>query len=531
MEGFHELLLKVKEAHERAVEGWQLKVQELSNKKGCDTKRMEELFTRNQQMKEQQRILTENIKTLENRLRAGLCDRCTVTQEVAKRRQQEFEVSQIQSLQHITLLVGEMSHLKKENRRLREENGTLRAALKGNGDLHTDIKPGSSPDLSPSAGPTATVTSRVIEPPTEGDVVVKKEPYHRNDDADQRRIQSSMFGVPLSTLMPSPWTTEKGPSCAGDRRQPVEAKDPRTSSQTTPKNFSPSSSAEVKHIPCRPQPIKSIPPALPWNLPDTSDWVSVGALKPPRFPNLIPTGQYSGYSGAHRPGFGPSWHKPSSPHSPAKEPTIVFRVRSPSDQGGGLSNPKEKRDIQPSKVEVRPGEASKEHCDGPLDLSDRGKTKSSQSDSPSSSNSGERRTSEMDLEASPLSSPSKAAPPKQEEFAPEPLGQAEQREESGAEQGTDKVSVLTLSLRPVVVLESLKPTLQKQESSTTNGQSSSAASGLESSSEEGDEEEGRETASGPESNQSYKRKRTSDLNGHQERKVKITLRAEDQSYS
>lgn len=32
-----------------------------------DTKRMEELFSRNQQMKEQQRILTDNIKTLENR--------------------------------------------------------------------------------------------------------------------------------------------------------------------------------------------------------------------------------------------------------------------------------------------------------------------------------------------------------------------------------------------------------------------------------------------------------------------------------
>lgn len=32
-----------------------------------DTKRMEELFTRNQQMKEQHRLLTENIKVLENR--------------------------------------------------------------------------------------------------------------------------------------------------------------------------------------------------------------------------------------------------------------------------------------------------------------------------------------------------------------------------------------------------------------------------------------------------------------------------------
>lgn len=32
-----------------------------------DTRRMEELFSKNQQMKEQQRLLTENIKTLENR--------------------------------------------------------------------------------------------------------------------------------------------------------------------------------------------------------------------------------------------------------------------------------------------------------------------------------------------------------------------------------------------------------------------------------------------------------------------------------
>lgn len=39
-----------------------------------------------------------------SRLRAGLCDRCTVTQEVAKRKQHEFEASQMQSFQHISLL-------------------------------------------------------------------------------------------------------------------------------------------------------------------------------------------------------------------------------------------------------------------------------------------------------------------------------------------------------------------------------------------------------------------------------------------
>lgn len=36
------------------------------------------------------------------RLRAGLCDRCTVTEEFANRKQQEFEASQIQNLQRIS---------------------------------------------------------------------------------------------------------------------------------------------------------------------------------------------------------------------------------------------------------------------------------------------------------------------------------------------------------------------------------------------------------------------------------------------
>ncbi|KAM7404218.1 hypothetical protein PAMP_011585 [Pampus punctatissimus] len=34
MEGFNELLLKLREVHEREVDGWQAKVHELSNKKG-----------------------------------------------------------------------------------------------------------------------------------------------------------------------------------------------------------------------------------------------------------------------------------------------------------------------------------------------------------------------------------------------------------------------------------------------------------------------------------------------------------------
>lgn len=38
------------------------------------------------------------------RLRAGLCDRCVVTQELARKKQREFEGSLLQSLQHIFIL-------------------------------------------------------------------------------------------------------------------------------------------------------------------------------------------------------------------------------------------------------------------------------------------------------------------------------------------------------------------------------------------------------------------------------------------
>uniref|UniRef100_A0A8B9Z8Y4 RBBP8 N-terminal like n=1 Tax=Buteo japonicus TaxID=224669 RepID=A0A8B9Z8Y4_9AVES len=42
------------------------------------------------------------------RLRAGLCDRCMVTQELAKKKQNEYETSHFQSLQHIFILTASL---------------------------------------------------------------------------------------------------------------------------------------------------------------------------------------------------------------------------------------------------------------------------------------------------------------------------------------------------------------------------------------------------------------------------------------
>ncbi|XP_034445522.1 RBBP8 N-terminal-like protein isoform X1 [Hippoglossus hippoglossus] len=548
MECFNDLLLKLQQVREREVEGWQVKVQELSNKKGCDTKRMEELFTRNQQMKEQHRVLTENIKTLENRLRAGLCDRCTVTQDVASRRQQEFEASQIQSLQHISRLVGEMNNLKRENKRFRDEIRSLKTALEGHSDhsssssTFTEVKPNSSPDFLPSSGPEALITaatSRASNQSSDGDVGKKPERDQRTEEAEHRQMRGMSRShydaykpLALSTLASPPWKAEHSVTRAGERRaQSMEGVDPRSpiAPQALLPKVSSSPTGEVnpsRHVlhtpvPCRPQPIKSSALSLPWPLSESSDWVSLASARTsqlmqpssePRFPNLIPNSQHAS---PRRPAFGSPWPKQSTNPSAVKEPTVVFRFRNLSDHPESQIKPQEKKDIQPIKNESVSGEVLKEMHEGPLDLSDRGKSKSGQTprdDSPLNLQGGERVQMSPDnalktntLAHVPVSSPlpvyqsSSSKPPvKQQEEEPtsdhnhkQVIKDEEQKEEvNGKTDQTNekKVPVLTISLRPVVVLETLNSALQKQESILSNGKSSTPAAEPGSSSDEEDEE-------------------------------------------
>ncbi|KAM6053322.1 RBBP8 N-terminal-like protein [Theristicus caerulescens] len=120
-ESFAEFLNKLKEIHEKEVQGLQSKLTELTTEKCRDAQRIDELFAKNHQLREQQKVLKENVKVLENRLRAGLCDRCMVTQELAKKKQNEYETSHFQSLQHIFILTNETNRLREENKTLKEE--------------------------------------------------------------------------------------------------------------------------------------------------------------------------------------------------------------------------------------------------------------------------------------------------------------------------------------------------------------------------------------------------------------------------
>ncbi|XP_039460777.1 DNA endonuclease RBBP8 isoform X3 [Oreochromis aureus] len=600
MECFNDLLHKLKEVHEREIEGWQVKVQELSNKKGCDTKRMEELFTRNQQMKEQHRLLTENIKVLENRLRAGLCDRCTVTQEVAKRRQQEFEASQIQSLQHISLLAGEMNNLKKENKKLKDEIRNLKAALdKGHSDhssnssTTTEVKPNSSPALSPSSGILSlvnTTTSRASNKPADGNISVKPDVELKTEETEGRQLRginrSQFDALPMSALTLPSWKKEHFVTRAGEKRiQNVEGLDQCSSMPTNSllRRSSVSAAGEVRpgrhvvHAPVarHPQAINSSSASLRWSLSESSDWITAGTnpvvqtspnLHSQHFHSLNPTRQQAS---PRRQVFSPPFPKQSNVQPPAREPTVVFRLTNLPEYMESQTKPTEKTEKKENllpKVERVSEEGLKELNDGPLDLSDRGKSISSQvpkSDSSSALQDGTRVQKSPELEvntnssadiaessSSPIVIPSSscATPGKQtEEQAPDKDPnhkvdkEQDQKEEVNGktdESKGKKVPILTLSLRPaVVVLETLNPALQKQDSLSSNGKSSSATDEPETSSDEQDEEDSR---SGQESNQGSKRKRASvetdadrdfntDSNNHRERKLKITMRSEEKS--
>ncbi|CAH6776662.1 Rbbp8nl [Phodopus roborovskii] len=152
MDSFMESLNRLKDAHEREVLGLQNKLLVLNSERYRDARRVEELFAKNHQLREQQKALKENLRVLENRLRAGLCDRCMVTQELAKKKQLELESAHLQSLQHLCILTNEMNGLREENKTLKEEVKRLRslgdkAALQAWED--TSEPPSPKPLLSP----------------------------------------------------------------------------------------------------------------------------------------------------------------------------------------------------------------------------------------------------------------------------------------------------------------------------------------------------------------------------------------------
>ncbi|XP_057168700.1 RBBP8 N-terminal-like protein [Ursus arctos] len=161
MESFTESLNRLKEVHENEVRGLQNKLLELNSERCRDAQRVEELCAKNHHLREQHKALKENVRMLENRLRAGLCDRCMVTQELARKKQQEFENSLLQSLQHVFILTNELHRLQGENETLKEEVKRLRGPR-----LKPQYREGASdppsPLLLPSPGARKAITEKTL---------------------------------------------------------------------------------------------------------------------------------------------------------------------------------------------------------------------------------------------------------------------------------------------------------------------------------------------------------------------------------
>uniref|UniRef100_A0A670Y7H4 DNA endonuclease RBBP8 n=1 Tax=Pseudonaja textilis TaxID=8673 RepID=A0A670Y7H4_PSETE len=118
---FKELWSKLKECHDKEVKGLLSKISKLKAERCLDATRLDEFYTKNQQLREQQKSLHDTITVLEDRLRAGLCDRCAVTEEHMKKKQQEFENIRQQNLKFITELINERNNLQDENKKISQK--------------------------------------------------------------------------------------------------------------------------------------------------------------------------------------------------------------------------------------------------------------------------------------------------------------------------------------------------------------------------------------------------------------------------
>ncbi|NXE19115.1 CTIP endonuclease, partial [Ardeotis kori] len=143
---FKELWSKLKECHDKEVQGLQLKISKLKKERCLDAERLEEFYTKNQQLREQQKALHDTIKVLEDRLRAGLCDRCAVTEEHMRKKQQEFENIRQQNLKLITELMNEKNNLQDENKKISEQFQKLQKELEERKQQAVELEEGVIPD-------------------------------------------------------------------------------------------------------------------------------------------------------------------------------------------------------------------------------------------------------------------------------------------------------------------------------------------------------------------------------------------------
>ncbi|KAM4028177.1 DNA endonuclease RBBP8 isoform 2-T4 [Anomaloglossus baeobatrachus] len=136
---FKELWTKLKECHDKELQELLMKINKLKTQRCLDAQRLEEFYSKNQQLREQQKALHDTIKVLEDRLRAGLCDRCAVTEDHMRKKQLEFENIRQQNLKLITELMDEKITLQDENKRLSKQLDHMQKATESIKKMHEEV--------------------------------------------------------------------------------------------------------------------------------------------------------------------------------------------------------------------------------------------------------------------------------------------------------------------------------------------------------------------------------------------------------
>ncbi|XP_043082238.1 DNA endonuclease RBBP8 isoform X2 [Puntigrus tetrazona] len=125
-EKLQDLMNAVREVHDSALRELQTKITKLKKERCLDAQRLGEFHSKNQQLREQQKILQEKIRQLEDRVRSGPCDRCSVIEKQIKKTNAELEDTTQKNLSVISELEAERKTLKDENRKLSVELERLR---------------------------------------------------------------------------------------------------------------------------------------------------------------------------------------------------------------------------------------------------------------------------------------------------------------------------------------------------------------------------------------------------------------------
>ncbi|KFQ57732.1 DNA endonuclease RBBP8 [Pelecanus crispus] len=190
---FKELWSKLKECHDKEVQGLQLKISKLKRERCLDAERLEEFYTKNQQLREQQKALHDTIKVLEDRLRAGLCDRCAVTEEHMRKKQQEFENIRQQNLKLITELMNEKNNLQDENKKITEQFQQLQKELEEQKQQAVEVEEGVIPD-SPVMTSSFSVVNRMRRKKEHRHIRYTE---HRHTDLELAESDSEFGKIPL----------------------------------------------------------------------------------------------------------------------------------------------------------------------------------------------------------------------------------------------------------------------------------------------------------------------------------------------